>query len=228
MASNIKITDFSNGSIKSTEIDGINYHEWQGTAIFDVLMKSVNSNLKIQFDNGRIIGPDYAQVYMASIQSCIAEAMKYLLNKDLTEAQLAAAAKELDVKQAEIAKINAEKALLDAQSAAATLDTDLKQAQIDKLKSDKDLIDAQVKGYPLQAAKDLLVKQANIDLLDRQKEGFDDNKNQKLFEAQMNAWALMFSSGILETKPQIIRDDAVSSLYNSLSTSAPVPSTPTP
>lgn len=64
--------------------------------------------------------------------------------------------------------------------------------------------------------KDEELKQANIDLLNRQKQGFDDNKHQKLFEAQMNAWALMFSSGLLTTKPQIISNDSASALYNTL------------
>ena len=64
--------------------------------------------------------------------------------------------------------------------------------------------------------KDEELKQANIDLLDRQRQGFDDNKHQKLFEAQMNAWALMFSSGLLTTKPQIISNDSASALYNTL------------
>ena len=64
--------------------------------------------------------------------------------------------------------------------------------------------------------KDEELKQANIDLLNRQKEGFDDNKYQKLFEAQMNAWALMFSSGLLTTQPSIISNDSASSLYNTL------------
>ena len=64
--------------------------------------------------------------------------------------------------------------------------------------------------------KDEELKQANIDLLNRQKEGFDDNKHQKLFEAQMNAWALMFSSGLLTTKPAIISNDSASALYNTL------------
>ena len=64
--------------------------------------------------------------------------------------------------------------------------------------------------------KDEELKQANIDLLNRQKEGFDDNKHQKLFEAQMNAWALMFSSGLLTTQPSIISNDSASALYNTL------------
>ena len=64
--------------------------------------------------------------------------------------------------------------------------------------------------------KDEDLKQANIDLLNRQKEGFDDNKYQKLFEAQMNAWALMFSSALLTDKPTIISNDSASVLYNTL------------
>ena len=64
--------------------------------------------------------------------------------------------------------------------------------------------------------KDEELKQANIDLLDRQRQGFDDNKYQKLFEAQMNAWALMFSSGLLTDKPTIISNDSASALYNTL------------
>ena len=64
--------------------------------------------------------------------------------------------------------------------------------------------------------KDEELKQANIELLNRQKQGFDDNKYQKLFEAQMNAWALMFSSGLLTTKPQIISNDSASALYNAI------------
>ena len=42
------------------------------------------------------------------------------------------------------------------------------------------------------------------------------NKYQKLFEAQMNAWALMFSSGLLTDKPTIISNDSASALYNTL------------
>ena len=76
----------------------------------------------------------------------------------------------------------------------------------------KDILTGQAENLQ----KDIEVKQANIDLLNRQKEGFDDNKHQKLFEAQMNAWALMFSSGLLTTKPEIISNDSASSLYNTL------------
>ena len=145
----INVTELTNGTTVVKEVDGLNTPTWEGTAIFDVLVRIVNENLKIQYDAGRIKATDYAQAYIGGLQTCLTESMKYIMQKD-------------------------------------------------NLIKDEDL------------------KQANIDLLNRQKEGFDDNKYQKLFEAQMNAWALMFSSGLLTTQPSIISNDSASSLYNTL------------
>ena len=142
----VDINDFSNGSIDNSNPQD---PKWEGTGVFDIIMKAANENIKIQNQASRITGAEYAEVYLGTMQTAISESMKFLLNKD-------------------------------------------------------------------QSTKDLEVKQANIDLLNRQREGFDDNKYQKLFEAQMNAWALMFSSGLLTTQPSIISNDSASSLYNTL------------
>ena len=142
----IDITDFSNGQIDTTNPQD---PKWEGTGIFDIIIKAANENIKIQHKTSRITGAEYAEVYLGTMQTAISEAMKLLLQKD-------------------------------------------------------------------NLIKDADLKQANIDLLNRQKEGFDDNKYQKLFEAQMNAWALMFSSGLLTDKPTIISNDSASTLYNTL------------
>lgn len=146
MSTKVDINDFSNGSI-----DNSNPQEpkWEGTGVFDIIMKAANENIKIQNQTSRITGAEYAEVYLGTMQTAISEAMKYILQRD-------------------------------------------------------------------NMTKDEELKQANIDLLNRQREGFDDNKYQKLFEAQMNAWALMFSSGLLTTKPEIISNDSASALYNTL------------
>ncbi len=68
----------------------------------------------------------------------------------------------------------------------------------------------------LTAAKQRLNVEKQTELYQRQKEGFDDNKYQKLFESQINAWGLMFSSGMLTEKPSIITGDKVSQLYTQL------------
>ena len=168
----VNISELTNGTTVVREVDGLNTYTWEGTAVFDVLVRMVNENLKLQYDAGRIKATDYAEAYIAGLQTCITESMKFIMQKD-----------------------------------NLIKDTELKQANIGVLTKQAENL-----------TKDVEVKQANIALLDRQKEGFDDNKHQKLFEAQMNAWALMFSSGILETKPKIINDDSVSTLYNTLIT----------
>ena len=142
----VDINDFSNGYIDNSNPQD---PKWEGTGVFDIIMKAANENIKIQNQASRITGAEYAEVYLGTMQTAISESMRFLLNKD-------------------------------------------------------------------QSTKDLEVKQANIDLLNRQREGFDDNKYQKLFEAQMNAWALMFSSGLLTDKPTIISNDSASALYNTL------------
>ena len=71
----------------------------------------------------------------------------------------------------------------------------------------------------LTAAKQRLNLEKQTELYQRQKEGFDDNKYQKLFDSQINAWGLMFSSGMLTEKPSIITSDKVSQLYTQLTSS---------
>lgn len=210
MTKTVDINDFSNGSIDNSNPQD---PKWKGTGVFDIIMKAANENIKIQNQTSRITGAEYAEVYLGTMQSAISEAMKFVLQNDTL-------AKDLELKQAQIAKINAERDLVNAQIAAfgaqQAKDLELKQAQIDVGLEEKRLKSAQADAYPKQSAKDLEVKQANIELLNRQREGFDDNKYQKLFEAQMNAWALMFSSGLLTTQPSIISNDSASSLYNTL------------
>ena len=152
----VNLAELTNGTTVVKEVDGLNTYTWEGTAVFDVMVRMVNENLKIQYDEGRIKATDYAQAYIGGLQTCLTESMKYIMQKD-------------------------------------------------------------------NLIKDEELKQANIDLLNRQKDGFDDNKHQKLFEAQMNAWALMFSSGLLTDKPKIISNDSATSLYDVLK-----PATPTP
>ena len=78
-------------------------------------------------------------------------------------------------------------------------------AAISKIEDDK-----------LTSAKQRLNIEAQTSLYARQEKGFDDNKYQKLFDSQINAWGLMFSSGMLTEKPAIITGDKVSQLYNTL------------
>ena len=75
----------------------------------------------------------------------------------------------------------------------------------------------------LTAVETRLSIKAQTSLYARQERGFDDNKYQKLFETQMNAWGVMFSSGMLgSVKPSIIEDKKVDQLYDQLVSGLPV------
>lgn len=85
----------------------------------------------------------------------------------------------------------------------------IEQAQATITKMSDDLLTATEQRLNIKAQTELHI---------RQKQGFDDNKYQKLFEAQLNAWGVMFSSGMLTEKPGIIASDKVTTLYNTLVT----------
>lgn len=183
----INLSDLTNGSINNTEPTK---PYWEGTAIFDVLMKSVNDNINIQYETNRITGADYAKVYLAAIETCIKESINFLLQK-------AAVDKDLEVKTQQILSMRNDDSIKSVQSAK---DLEVKTAQKNKL------------------VDDILTAAKQRELYTRQITGFDDNKYQKLFESQLSSWGLMFSSGMLTEKPSIITGDKVSQLYTKLTT----------
>ena len=88
-------------------------------------------------------------------------------------------------------------------------DVEVKQQEITSMQN-KDTIASE------QSAKDLLLKDAEIATQQRQKQGFDDNMKLKMLETQLNAWSMMFSSGLLTTSPSMITNDEASTLYTNL------------
>ena len=101
----IDIKDFSNG-----QIDNTNSQEpkWEGTGIFDVIIKAANENIKIQHKTSRITGAEYAEVYLGTMQSAISEAMKFILNKKTIEKGLEAQDVSIAISEVQLAE-NTEK-----------------------------------------------------------------------------------------------------------------------
>ena len=112
-------------------------------------------------------------------------------------------------------------------------DLDIREAQVgiaqqELLIKEQELnikyIELDIAREKLELAKqDAALKEVQVRLTERQIVGFDDNKAQKLFDAQMNAWAMMFSSGLMDQVPGIISGDKVSQLYCKLSSEIGVP-----
>lgn len=146
MATVISIDELTDGSVVNDR--------WTGTGIFDILIAAVNDNIKIQYDEGRITGSDYANVYLASMQAVIAQSMQFVLEKKNKQVQA---------------------------------DNGLKQQEV---------MDSQIALY------------------NRQRESFDDNKYQKLLEAQMNYNSMIFPEADTPVVLGISGENAVNDIFN--------------
>ena len=112
----VDINDFSNGSIDSSNPQD---PKWNGTGVFDIIMKAANENIKIQNQTSRITGAEYAEVYLGTMQSAISEAMKFLLVKEITE-------KEISLKEEQIKTAYVERVIKDKEAAVLGLDNVIK------------------------------------------------------------------------------------------------------
>ena len=120
----ININDFSNGLIDNTNPQD---PKWEGTGIFDIIIKAANENIKIQHKTSRITGAEYAEVYLGTMQSAISEAMKFLLAKEITE-------KEISLKEEQIKTAYVERVIKDKEAAVLGLDNVIKLREASRAK----------------------------------------------------------------------------------------------
>ena len=150
--------------------------------------------------------------------------------------------KNLELKSAEIDKIDANiklgirKANIEKEVADANIKLNTSKVNIEKEIADANVklktqeFDFNTKKYPLdinleQNKIDLVKEQIEVekqkilletDMNNAQIQQITDNKYLDMFGKQLDAWSLMFTSGLLEEKPSIISDDRVTELYNHL------------
>lgn len=94
----------------------------QGTGVFDKLMEAVSNQIESQYLNNRITGSDYANVYLGGMQAVLQQSMQYVLQEQLTEAQIG------DV-EASIALKYTDRVLKDKQAAKLGLDNVMKNSE---------------------------------------------------------------------------------------------------
>lgn len=152
MAITVDFEDFSNGVVDYTNPA---LPEWSGSGVFDKLMHAINGNILVQYESGRIKGPEYAQVYLGSMQTAVVEAMKFMLTKEQI-------AKDLDLKQAQIDKLNDDKL-------TSAKQRDLYQRQIEGFDDNKyqKLFESQLSSWGLMFSSGMLTEKPSIITGDR-------------------------------------------------------------
>ena len=63
-------------------IEDITTREYGGAGAFDAFMESFHNHLDIEFKAKRITGADYANAWVSGFQTCLAQAVQFVLNKD--------------------------------------------------------------------------------------------------------------------------------------------------
>lgn len=165
MSMTVDINDFSNGSI---DVSNPQDPKWDGTGVFDIIMKAANENIKIQNQTSRITGAEYAEVYLGTMQSAISEAMKFLLNKPGIEKGLEAQDVSIAISEVQLAE-NTEKwalqrGILQNQKEMSDIDVAYKEANVLK---DLEIRDKQIESATADIAfnesKKLIMEQTRKD-----------------------------------------------------------------
>ena len=169
--SNINVLDLTNGRIHR---NSDREYYWDGPVILDKLLNVLGQNLKTQLDNGWIEGSEYANAYVRMMEIATVQAMAWIkMSKDI-----AAQNRQLDQvdnkNAADVCLQNNKLALEEKQ-----VDNNFKIAR-DKLALEERKVDSDIKVAKRQIA------------------GYDDNIVIKLLQAELDAFALIYSSGMLD------------------------------
>ena len=141
----IEFESLSNGSINS--VDANNVH-WDGDGILDKMLKVINSNIKIQYDEGRLKGVEYADVYLGAMQTALTESIKFLLNKDVIEKQVEGMDVKIAIDEVQLAE-NSEKWAIQKN----VLENQLDMSNIDVAYKERSLLkDLEIKDKQIESA----------------------------------------------------------------------------
>jgi hypothetical protein len=231
----MKIEELTNGR----KVRNNQFFEWEGSAILDTFINVLGKNIEIQFDNGRILGSDFASAYIQMLQIASTQSMAWIqLSKDLSlkqrdldirdslnESEIVLKQRDLDMRDSlNKSEIALKQRDLDMKDSLNTSEVALKQRDLDMRDSlnnseislkqrDLDIRDSLNKSEVALKQRDLDLKDnANVTefclkakkaetdelMARRQIEGYDDNIGIKLLQAELDAFALIFSSGMID------------------------------
>lgn len=105
----------------------------EGTGVFDVLMRANKAHLEAEFNKGRIRGPEYATVYLGSLEAVMNAALTFLLQKEKSAAEVAQI-------EAQTLLIEQQTLLAEQQTANALAEHAVLVAQECKLRAEYDVL----------------------------------------------------------------------------------------
>ena len=187
--SNINVLDLTNGRIHKN-VDKEYY--WDGPVILDKLLNVLGQNLKTQLDNGWIEGSEYANAYVRMMEIATVQAMAWIkMSKDIAaqNRQL----DQVDNKNSADVCLQNNKLALEEKKIGSDIEIANKKLALEEKQVDNNFKIAKDKLALEERKVDSDIKVAN-----RQIAGYDDNIVIKLLQAELDAFALIYSSGMLD------------------------------
>jgi len=189
----LSITDFTNTS---------------GTGVFDKIMDAIDTELGTQYDANRITGAEYANVYLAAIQSAISESVNFLKLDVELALQEAQSAQDLATKQAQ-------QDLLEQQLLTEAQNTLLMTEKVANAGKEGDILDNQItkSGYEATLMNQKYITEwaqtqltsatgsvsgilgAQKTLYECQSAGFKHKAAQSALQALVDIWSVAATSG---------------------------------
>lgn len=112
--------------------------------LYDELMRSMKTHLVEEYDAGRLTGDGYAKVYLGGTQQAMQTALQFVLQQELTNAQIEQIQLQNDKIVKDTALVDAQIALIQAQTAQAQAETALLNQRLLTETENTDLVAAQV------------------------------------------------------------------------------------
>lgn len=126
----ITLTDLTDGTVG-------------GRGVFDKLMEATKAHLESQFNQGRIKGPEYASVYLGSLQAVMQTALTFVTQQQEINLKAQLMTQQVLLTQAEVAKAQAEVLVAQQEVETAKATVLLTQAQVIKIEQENQLIPKQ-------------------------------------------------------------------------------------
>lgn len=165
-----------------------------GTGVFDAMMRSFNLHIESQFKANRIVGADYAKVYLGGVDTIMNKALEFVLSKQEIDLKAQLLAQQIILAQAEVDKAKAQIDLVKQQTLNAIAEGALLVLNKDKVAAEIRHLDGQTANLPKQGL-----------ILDVQK---------LQIEAQRNLVVQQTANGVLEGKVLVAQECKLRAEYD--------------
>jgi hypothetical protein len=166
--------DVNNLALNDINVDAVTNE--QGTGVFDKLMEAVSKNILVQYNDSRITNSDYASVYLGSLQAVLTQSIQFVLQEQMSEAQIGGMLKDNELKSKQLELADIEKSIKQFE-----LDSMLPE-QLIKTQEEIDILQTQDSEAILNGVKDRLLKDADISMKAKQEDLIDSQITGSAFD----------------------------------------------